>query len=69
MSFDDLCGLLEHVGFVLRRTAGSHRIYRHATRPALPLMNLQRAAGGKAKPYQVRQVLEVIEVNGLEEVQ
>jgi len=67
--FDDLFGLLVRVGFKLRGTSGSHQIYRHATRPALPLMNLQRPAGGKAKPYQVRQVLEVIEANGLEEVQ
>ncbi len=32
-------------------------------------MNLQRPAGGKAKPYQVRQVLDVIDANDLEEEQ
>jgi predicted RNA binding protein YcfA (HicA-like mRNA interferase family) len=67
--FDDLCGLVVHVGFKLRNTTGSHKIYRHPDRPDLPLVNLQRPAGGKAKPYQVKQVLEVIEAIGFEEVQ
>jgi hypothetical protein len=65
--FDDLCGVLVYVGFKLRTTSGSHQIFRHATRPELPLMNLQRPAGGKAKPYQVRQVLDVIDANGLDQ--
>jgi len=50
--FDDLCHLLERMGFE-RRTRGSHNIFRRPGVAEKP--NLQRA-GAKAKPYQVRQV-------------
>jgi hypothetical protein len=50
---------------VLDRKRGSHRIYRHPLRPDLPLVNLQESGAGKAKPYQVRQVLGIIETHGL----
>ena len=62
----DLCGLLEHLGYVERRRVGSHRIYRHGTRPELPLVNLQMGGAGKAKPYQVRQVISLVDTYGLE---
>jgi predicted RNA binding protein YcfA (HicA-like mRNA interferase family) len=63
--FADLCRLIERLGYIERRQVGSHRIFRHATRHDLPLVNLQ-AIGGKAKPYQVRQVLTLIDTYGLE---
>jgi len=45
-------------GFVLARVSGSHHIMRH---PAFAtLLNLQNV-GGHAKPYQVRQLLELVE--------
>lgn len=66
VGYKDLCALVEHMGFVGRRQEGSHVIYRHGTRKDLPLVNLQEA-GGKAKPYQVRQVLKLIDEHGLEE--
>ena len=56
--FGDFCRLLEHFGFANVRTAGSHRIYVHPTIPEL--VNLQDV-GGQAKPYQIRQVLRLIE--------
>ena len=62
----DLRRLVEHLGYVERRRIGSHRIYRHATRPDLPLINLQEGSAGKAKPYQVRQVLAIVDTYGLE---
>ena len=56
ISFDDLCGLLERLGFE-RRTRGSHNVFR---RPGvIEKPNLQRA-GSKAKVYQVRQVRDII---------
>jgi hypothetical protein len=64
--FRDLCRLVEHLGYVERRRAGSHRIYRHARRPDLPLINLQEGGAGKAKPYQVWQVLAIVDTYGLE---
>ncbi len=58
--FADLTKLLECHGFELGRHKGtSHRIYTHPgiNRP----LNIQNTSDGKAKPYQVRQVLEAIE--------
>lgn len=56
--FRDLTQLLESLGFRLARRSGSHHIVTH---PDLPeLVNLQEV-GGKAKPYQVRQVLSLVD--------
>jgi len=54
--FDDLCGLLERLGFE-KRVRGSHHLFRKSGVSAM--INLQRD-GSKAKPYQVRQVRSVI---------
>lgn len=40
-------------------------MFTHATRPELPMVNLQ-SDGGNAKPYQVRQVLSLFDENKLE---
>ena len=50
--FDDLCQLLESLGFE-RRVRGSHHLFRKSG--VEERINLQRA-GGNAKPYQVKQV-------------
>lgn len=60
--FEDLIKLVEAVGYTFRRQKGSHRMY---SRPGCPLINLQRLKGN-AKPYQVRQVLAIIEEYELE---
>ncbi len=54
--FDDLCQLLESLGFE-RRVAGSHHLFRKSG--IEERINLQRA-GANAKPYQVKQVRAVI---------
>jgi hypothetical protein len=54
--FDDLCGLLESLGFV-KRVSGGHHIFRKAG--IEEKINLQRD-GKNAKPYQVKQVRNVI---------
>jgi len=54
--FDDLCGLLHHLGFE-ERTRGSHHVFRR--RGVEEKINLQRD-GSKAKPYQVKQVRTII---------
>ena len=56
ISFNDLCGLLERLGFE-RRTSGSHNVFRRTDVAERP--NLQQS-GNKAKPYQVRQVRDII---------
>ncbi len=64
--FDDLVRLVEAAGYVERKRGGgtSHKIFRHPDRPELPLINLQ-ASRGRAKGYQVRQVLDVMDEFGL----
>src|SRR3954452_19149604 len=59
--FDDLRALLTHLGFA-ERIRGDHHIF---TRDGVvEILNLQ-PRGGKAKPYQVKQVRGVIVANGL----
>lgn len=58
LAFRELVALMEAFGIELARTAGSHHIFEH---PEVPeLVNLQNRKG-KAKPYQVKQFLELIE--------
>ena len=56
VDFDDLRHLLANLGF-LERIRGSHHIFRRAG--VADMVNLQRD-GANAKPYQVRQVRNVI---------
>jgi predicted RNA binding protein YcfA (HicA-like mRNA interferase family) len=52
----------EALGFRLDRVSGSHHIFIH---PAITeLVNLQNV-GGQAKPYQVRQLLRLVERHNL----
>jgi hypothetical protein len=54
--FEDLCNLLKKLGFE-ERIRGSHHIFRKDG--VLEKINLQQD-GNKAKPYQVKQVRNVI---------
>lgn len=56
VAFDDLCTLLTYFGFTLR-VRGSHHLFSKSG--IIEKINLQRD-GAKAKPYQVRQVRDVI---------
>ncbi len=56
ISFDDLCSLLKKMGFE-ERIRGSHHIFTKDTIDEI--LNVQ-PKGGKAKPYQVKQVRNVI---------
>jgi len=60
--FTDAQRLAEALGFELDRVRGSHHIYRHPT--IGQRINLQ-ARGGQAKPYQLRQLLEIVEHHAL----
>jgi len=56
--FSDMVGLVEAFGFRLSRVNGSHHIFVH---PDIPeLVNIQNVKG-KAKPYQIRQFLKLVE--------
>ena len=65
LSFDEICRLAQCYGFVLRRQRGSHKIYAHPDIPASlgGHMNFQ-SDNGKAKDYQVRQLLNAIDYLG-----
>lgn len=57
VGFDELRDLLNDLGFAERRR-GSHHIF---SRDGIPeIINLQPATAGRAKPYQVRQVRQLI---------
>jgi predicted RNA binding protein YcfA (HicA-like mRNA interferase family) len=61
--FNDMISLVEAFGFRLSRVRGSHHIFEL---PQIPeLVNLQEK-NGKAKPYQVRQFLQLVEQYDLE---
>jgi predicted RNA binding protein YcfA (HicA-like mRNA interferase family) len=56
--FADVVALAEAFGFRLTRVSGSHHIFTHPRMPEL--LNLQKKAG-KAKAYQLRQLLQLVE--------
>lgn len=57
--FEDFILLLERFGFVLDRTRGSHHIFTHPD--VAELLSIQPRKDGKAKPYQLRQFLKLLE--------
>jgi hypothetical protein len=60
--FGDMVALVEAFGFRLARVGGSHHIFERAG--VAELVNLQNRKGN-AKPYQVRQFLELVEQHNL----
>lgn len=58
IAFSDFARLLAHLGFVRRRTTGSHHVYAHPNCPGL--VNIQEV-NGQAKAYQVKQVWRLVE--------
>ncbi len=58
VSFDDLANLAEGFGFRLSRVRGSHHFFVHSAIPVV--LNLQ-PVGGRAKRYQVQQLLDLVE--------
>jgi hypothetical protein len=61
INFDELCHLLEKLGFI-KRTKGSHNIFKKIGIDTN--LNLQND-GNKAKKYQVKQVRNLILENNL----
>jgi predicted RNA binding protein YcfA (HicA-like mRNA interferase family) len=58
VAFADVLSLAEGIGFEPRRISGSHHILAH---PDIPeFINLQDVRG-QAKPYQIRQLMRLIE--------
>ena len=61
--FSEVTALAKAFDFELDRVNGSHHIFIH---PDIPeLLNLQNMQG-KAKPYQIKQMLQLIETHNLQ---
>ncbi|MGC9998113.1 MAG: type II toxin-antitoxin system HicA family toxin [Terriglobia bacterium] len=58
LRFEEACALARVFGFHLSRVRGSHHIYVHPN--VRELVNLQEVKGN-AKPYQVKQLLALVE--------
>lgn len=58
VDFDDVAPWLTGHGFTLDRVEGSHHIFSH---PKGRLLNFQPDGLGKAKAYQVKQAIEVLD--------
>jgi predicted RNA binding protein YcfA (HicA-like mRNA interferase family) len=61
--FNEMVSLIEAFGFRLSRVRGSHHIFTHPL--VRELVNLQNVSG-QAKPYQIRQFLQLVERYNLE---
>lgn len=61
--FSEATTVADGFGFKLDRIKGSHHIYVHRDVPEL--INLQDVKG-KAKPYQVKQLLQIVEKYNLQ---
>lgn len=60
--FEELCKAAESFGFKHKGSKGSHRTY--VREGIMELLNFQEVKG-KAKPYQVRQFIKIIDKYGL----
>ncbi len=58
VSFKDMINLINGFGFQVKNVRGSHHVFMHADIPEL--LNLQEVKG-EAKPYQIRQLLKLVE--------
>jgi len=59
LRFTELCKLCECANMHLDRVKGSHHIYKSGN--PFKLISIQKMPDGKAKSYQVRQLLDFIE--------
>jgi predicted RNA binding protein YcfA (HicA-like mRNA interferase family) len=60
--FTEACALAEAYGFQFARQRGSHRMFEREG--VWEQVNLQPERNGKAKPYQVRQLVKMIDEHG-----
>jgi predicted RNA binding protein YcfA (HicA-like mRNA interferase family) len=63
VAFRDMLTMMEKLGFELSRVAGSHHNFVH---PRLAEVVSLQEVRGEAKPYQIRQVLRLIDEHNLD---
>jgi predicted RNA binding protein YcfA (HicA-like mRNA interferase family) len=59
IDFTELCTFLQQTGFSMRQGGGSHHTFHKLE--VQEIIDLQPKSDGKAKPYQVRQVRDIVE--------
>jgi len=70
LTFEEAVSLAKQLGWEEQRTRGSHKVFHHPLAPKIrdlyprPL-NLQRGKDGKAKSYQVRQMIQMAVAMGI----
>jgi predicted RNA binding protein YcfA (HicA-like mRNA interferase family) len=57
--FDEFVALIMAFGFTLRRVSGSHHIFKHPE--VSDLLSVQPSKDSKAKPYQIHQLIALVE--------
>jgi hypothetical protein len=62
VTFDELCTILEYYGFIKRKGDGSHMVYKRSM-PPMASFSIQRGSCGKAKGYQIKQLINWVEDN------
>lgn len=62
LTFDELCSLFKHYGFMERKSGGSHVAYKRKDPPATTY-TIQCGKCGKAKIYQLEWLINWIEEN------
>lgn len=62
--FEEFIVLLQAFGFIPSRTKGSHHIFTRDD--IMEILSIQPKKDGKAKPYQIRQFIKLIEQYALE---
>jgi predicted RNA binding protein YcfA (HicA-like mRNA interferase family) len=67
LSFTEICFLAEHVGFEFRNQSGSHKIYKHPKIKKMLNFQPDKRDKSKAKKYQAKQLVAIIENNNLME--
>lgn len=63
LRFDELCTLAESFDFVRRKNSSGHRVYKRNSEPKITITI--QDLNGKAKPYQVKQLIRALEDAGL----
>lgn len=66
LRFSELESLCKCIGMRRDRVNGSHHIYKRDNIPK-QMISIQKMSDGKAKPYQVRQLLDFIAEHGIME--
>ena len=57
--FGELCTFVQQIGFTQRGGKGGHVVFHRDG--VIEILNLQPTKDGKAKPYQVRQIRDIVQ--------